>query len=161
MITGSFLDAPEPNLSRGLDNPDHANWNPEDYVPYFYVMDPKTETLLPGSELTNHMAVLAENTLFRSDPGSKARHIAKTARGEGFSWTAYDEEKLVVGSRWCTITKLTRPDFNGVIRFIGVYEDGTMFTRTANQSYSWYVKKDTIGLDNFNIDTGKRRAEEK
>lgn len=148
---------PEPPLTTGLDNPAHGDWDSADYVPMAYSMDPKTEIVIWGSELTNGMKVLAESTFLRSDPGRKARHIALVARGEGRSWNEHDEQQLRESSRWCTVTGLRKPDHNGVISFIGLYEDGTQHVRQMNQSWAWYVKKDTIGADDYDINTGKRR----
>jgi hypothetical protein len=95
-----------------------------------YVMDPETEDLLLGEELADGMVVLIESESCRAGviPGM------------------VEPATALVGGRWCRIEKLrTAPSFGlPMVAFIGVYEDGSKFTRRYGTSHSWYVKLSSI-----------------
>lgn len=95
-------------------------------VPRNYVADStKGETILFGNELENGMRVLIEDKIFRgweSVPGESAR-IAEC-------------------NEWCEVTRLSRK--NDIVRFVGIYDDGTMRVRTYANELGWIVKLDSM-----------------
>jgi hypothetical protein len=94
-----------------------------------YVMDPETEDLIRGDELANGMIVLIESESCRSGP---------------LPWETDSTAALVAG-RWCRVDKLrTEPGVMPMVSFIGVYQDGSKFTRRYGQAHSWYVKLASI-----------------
>lgn len=97
--------------------------------PKFYVMDPKTEDLLPnGKRLTNGMRVLA------GSPDNRER-IEKYE-------TDWVMDRLLEQNRWCTVSDLEVGDT--IVSFVAVYEDGTKRLRVLGLYLPWLVKLDSI-----------------
>ena len=109
---------------------------PEGFVPLDYLMDPATEDVIPGSKLRDGMVVLLDDTLLRFDPDSLEKSQSKR-----------DLVSAYKTARWCRVTNLntTPNNYTGTIRhFIGVYADGSKFSRQYNAHYNWFVKLDSI-----------------
>jgi len=99
------------------------------FVPKFYMMDPKTEDLLPnGRHLRNGMKVLIADSAQRG----KAKEMDQ-------SWM---RERLMRENRWCTVTELQV--INNLTTFIGVYDDGVKFKRSNSTMDSWLVKLSSV-----------------
>jgi len=101
-------------------------------VPANFQMDPATDDLIRSNSLLEGMVVLIED-ISRESP---LQHELDPEH-------ECDQHKcvrLLRESRWCRVSSIVRR--NGLISFIGVYADGTKRSRTYNQSYCWFVKKD-------------------
>lgn len=108
---------------------------PTDFVPVPFRMDPETMTLLPGSKLREGMRVLVESAFTREplteEQWESAHYLAK--------------QRSIESNRWCTVKDLERDSRSyDIIRFTGVYDDGHEASRTYNQSFRWYVMKDSM-----------------
>lgn len=102
----------------------------EDYVPKFYVMDPKTEDMLPnGRHLVNGMKVLFASPNERGRPEEMGDEDWKRSR-------------VLKYNRWCTVTHLSVDDVK--TSFIGLYGDGTKVQWTEPMLRAWFVKIDSI-----------------
>lgn len=105
---------------------------PEAYVPLDYNPDGAIETLVRGSSIENGMIVLSED--MREDP---ERHV------EGYNGdykpSVYDRLRLNKMSRWCRVTELTVQ--NDIVSFVGIYADGSMYSRSYHQRWYWLVKR--------------------
>lgn len=99
-----------------------------EFAPIEYVAHSNTDTILYGDELENGMRVLIEDTLFRGDPANAGS-------------VTNSQERVNETAAWCTVTKFK---FGGVIRFVGLYDDGTMRVRQYARSIAWIVKLDSI-----------------
>lgn len=100
---------------------------PQEIVPINFEMNPASEDLIHGTELQDGMVVLLEEALFRKDPSIPLDEMRP-----------YDILQLRTGQRWCEVSKLVR---NGaILRFIGIYADGTKLSRMYNEAYDWFVK---------------------
>lgn len=97
------------------------------FVPIDYVMDPTKEDLIHGSELKEGMIVLVEDPMLRDDPSDLDTEGVRP----------YTIRRIHEASRWCMVTKL-RP--GQILKFIGVYGDGTKMSRQYSSSYCWLVK---------------------
>ena len=115
---------------------------PANVVPLDYVMDPKTDDLIFGSDLEVGMVILIEGSTGRANPASKERHAAGTAVDEGVRWSEYDEVRLQETSYWCRIERLQKS--GDILSMICVYADGSKRSRTYNVSWTWFVKKDSV-----------------
>jgi len=105
------------------------------YAPLDYDMDPEFDDLIRGDELQDGMIVLIEE--MREDP-SRLLHDEEHP---------YVLKRIRETARWCTVTKLRfvpYPDAGQLVEFIGVYADGTKASRRYNESWFWFVKKDSI-----------------
>lgn len=105
-----------------------------DFEPMDFVMNPETEDLIRGDKLREGMIVLLEGCHMRQDP-------------KNFETTdsAYTRQRCLETARWCTVTDIrTSRNNRDVLSFIGLYADGTKFERMYNESYSWFVKLDSM-----------------
>jgi hypothetical protein len=113
------------------------------YVDKFYVCQTEFEDIVFGDNLQDGMIVLIEDSLIRENlehiTGSSAQHRA-------------DEM-----NRWCEVTELkVTPRYDTpspLIKFVGVYPDGTKRVRTFCASYGWIVKKAAAGSTTPKEDT--------
>lgn len=97
-----------------------------------YVMNPKTDDLIHGSELVEGMIVLIESASLRDNP----ERISFEKATDG-----YLSNRIRETARWCRVTKLTTvPENRALLTFIGLYADGTKMSRTLNKSHYWLVK---------------------
>lgn len=100
-----------------------------------YTMDPETEDLIYGDKLENGMVVMIEASLVRGSVDSTSK---------------YEQERALTANRWCEVTELrVRPRYgeegpDPLIKFIGLYADGTKRERTYSGGYCWFVKKDSL-----------------
>lgn len=108
---------------------------PAEYLESFHRLDPATEDLIYGGELKEGMIVFVEASPFNVD----LKKYFETPEEER---SKYDEEKVEKDHRWCLVTKLS--NYGEIVKFIGVYADGTKHSRMYNRSYAWFVKKDSI-----------------
>ena len=101
---------------------------PADLVDRTFVMNPKTEDIVYGENLKDGMIVLFEDNI-----------MSKSIEGltdEDYSWMSVIETQ-----RWCRITHLRRSPGSPILKFIGVYADGTKRVRTYNEDWAWLFKK--------------------
>lgn len=107
--------------------------NLDDLVPLRYVMDPDEVDLIAGSLLKNGQEVLIEGAHMRGDPAAfkSQKDISE-----------YEYLRILETSRWCKVTELKSRD--SIQRFVGVYSDGTKFSRVYNHDYYWFVKKSSL-----------------
>lgn len=110
---------------------------PSEYVPVDFAMDPVTDDLIFGDELEVGMVVLVEDLVTR-----ETRDPNKHYDGVSDEHMAYIRAKADETARWCRIVRLRKD--GEIITFVGLYSDGTKRTRTYNQAYAWFVKKNTI-----------------
>ncbi len=113
------------------------NTIPFGYVTRSFAMNPDTDDLLFGNELTEGMVVLVEDHLFYEDP----LILNKKNPSE------YAVSRLNEKQRWCRIERFANGTERDLVSFVGVYADGTKRVRTYNKSYAWFVKKDSIPSD--------------
>ena len=100
---------------------------PECFVPVAYLTDPDTEYLVWGDELQDGMVVVVEGELLsRENPDNIDRD-------------PYTRGRVLESARWCRVTKLRRS--GDLVRFIGVYSDGSQAARCYNTQYAWIVKR--------------------
>lgn len=101
------------------------------YVDKFYVANAEYEDIVFGQDLRDGMFVLLEDDLMR-------QHLDSIG-GD------YDRARADEMNRWCEVTRLRvipRPECaSPLVKFVGVYPDGTMRVRTYDASYGWIVKK--------------------
>lgn len=107
------------------------------YVPKYYLMDVKTEGLLPNSRsLREGMEVLIENA------GEKV-NLDSVVRGSA------NYDKLLyqanVFNRWCTVSDVELID--NYVYFTATYKDGVKVRRNVWVATSWLVKLDGIDAD--------------
>lgn len=107
------------------------------FTPRVHAMDPEFEDVVFGTDLQNGMIVLLQDSLMKGDP----EYIAND----------YDKERLMKCNRWCEVTQfriINRNDDAPLIKFMGVYSDGTKYPRTYDSNYTWVIKKpaDTTDL---------------
>ena len=107
---------------------------PEGLVPLDYVMDPKTEDLVYGDELREGDIVLIESG-----------HVRHSIPKNWAEVREHERVKTLENSRWCVITKLRMipgcdGDYNSIINFIGVYDDGTKMSRSFSEGHAWFRK---------------------
>jgi hypothetical protein len=99
------------------------------FTPKFYRMNPETEELLPnGRHLANGMKVLIESPAHRMRVSDDL--------------TDWQEDRALENNQWCTIGALEV--VGDMIRFIGVYNDGSKRIRTFQAFEAWLVKTDSI-----------------
>jgi len=108
---------------------------PAEFVDVNFEMDPKTDDLIRGREVTEGMIVLWEGSGRRIDP-------AGHELGVDHECDPYNCPRLLTESRWCKVTKIERHS-RDLLTFIGVYADGTKRSRAYNLSYCWFVKLDS------------------
>jgi hypothetical protein len=102
-------------------------------VPKYYVMDPKTEDMLPsGRFLANGMKILTAN------PNERVRPEEAT--------TDWLRNRLMELNRWQTVTQLEVGAT--LIKFVGVYEDGAKVAQRCSVNEAWLVKTDSITESN-------------
>ena len=97
-----------------------------------YIIDPDTEDVIFGDELENDMVVMLDEAILRGDP-----ELIEAAG-------PYELQRTLETARWCRVDKLHKPDSQGVLRFIGVYADGTKRSRAYGSGYGWIVKKASV-----------------
>lgn len=104
---------------------------PAQVIPIDYLLDPATEGIvLSGDELEEGMIVLIEDVLYRYYTGTPLENLS-----------ADDRHRLLKSARWCKIERL---DTSGqLIRFIGVYADGSKCVRSYRMDCAWIVKLDS------------------
>lgn len=107
---------------------------PEGFIAKNWTMDPETEDLIPGSKLRNGLFVLIEDTTWGGRLDAEAFADEETRN-------PYEYQRLMTTQRWCEVSDLQRLSHE-IIKFIGIYPDGTKISRTYNLSWCWYVKKD-------------------
>jgi hypothetical protein len=101
----------------------------EQFVPKFYRMNPETDDLLPnGRHLANGMRVLIAASSLRMNIDAEL--------------SDWQEDRALENNRWCTVGALE--DDGEIVRFIGVYDDGSKMMRVQRTNFAWYVKKDSI-----------------
>lgn len=102
-----------------------------EFVPKYYMMNAETDELLPNaSYLANGMKVLIENPDVRASEKDMQRD--------------WGMQRALENNRWCTVTHLEFMDQKNMIRFIGVYEDGSKIVRVFGSDRSWLVKIDSV-----------------
>jgi hypothetical protein len=100
------------------------------FTPRHVLMDPEFEDLMYGTDLKDGMIVLIEDALIKGDPENMTND--------------YDKARCLEANRWCTVSRfqsIPRGLDSPLIKFIGVYADGTKIPRTYDSSYCWIVKK--------------------
>lgn len=109
---------------------------PTEYTPEIWTMNPETEGLLRGSELTNGMVVHIEGrSSERNDPSAHEL-------GSDHECDKYKCARLDIDQRWCVVTDAKFQ--NHILSFVGVYADGVQASRSYSTSWFWYVKKANI-----------------
>lgn len=95
----------------------------------FYVANAATDTILYGDQLREGMRVLIEDPLFKEllDDDSDS---------------PYTIGRRSACNQWCEVSALRYKD--GIVTFIGLYDDGTMRIRKYATDYAWIVKVDTL-----------------
>jgi hypothetical protein len=102
---------------------------PAGFAPMVYLTDPETEDVVWGDDLRDGMVVILSDSILMDDP-------------DKFETTdVYTRRRLLEKARWCRITRLRRDGH--LVSFIGVYEDGSQFSRTYASSWAWVVKKES------------------
>jgi len=108
------------------------------FVPKFYVMNPKTEQVLPnGTMLRNGMSVLIEDSNLR----------VNVAKEDAETWKVY---RALQTNRWCRVDHVrvyVSSEGTQMVDFLGEYDDGTAFKRSYSTNYGWIVKLDSISTD--------------
>jgi hypothetical protein len=105
---------------------------PSAFVPLAYLNDPETEELVYGDALRDGMVVLLEETILRANPDN-----LETRNG-------YEYLRILETARWCMVTnvRFSPAERSGrIVKFIGVYADGTKSSRSYHTDYTWYVKR--------------------
>lgn len=116
---------------KGVTIVDKADENKHEFVDKWYMMNPKTEAVLPfSSHLENGMEVLIESPELKLDVSQSLLD------GE-------DAYRALVTNRWCIVSKL-KIHSDGEVTFVGVYEDGLHLTRSYGSRDSWIVKKSSL-----------------
>lgn len=100
-----------------------------EYVGLGYAEHANTETIVFGDDLENGMRVLVESSFLRGNP-------------EHDQSSVYDRARLDETAAWCTVTQVKHRE--RTVRFVGVYDDGTMRVRVYSKNYGWIVKLDSI-----------------
>lgn len=98
-----------------------------EFVDHSYEMDPGKEKILNGGRyLRNGMVVLI------ADPLMRYRYKGDVSVGpETNRWATVSQIRFIYGD-------------NTVVRFVGVYEDGTQAVHTYGETHAWIVKLDSI-----------------
>jgi hypothetical protein len=110
---------------------------PSLYVPKNYEMDPKFETIVDSTALLKSGMVVLINDFYMRENLTTEYEPGRVIRA--------DES-----NRWCTITYISEiiRDYitkgSHVVRFVGLYGDGSKKNRLYNISHSWIVKIDSI-----------------
>lgn len=116
------------------------------FVPQFYKMDPATDDLMAeGRQLFNGMIVLVADKMMRQD-------LREIEGKDDAEISPYALDRAEQYNRWCTVSGLTtqrRDHMEDLVRFIGVYEDGTKTKFTIASSHAWLYKKDSLPKDVF------------
>lgn len=103
---------------------------PDGFAPRVYLLDPDTEDLIFGDQLTEGMVVLLEDSLLRHDADDIQSQAPIT------------RAKTLETARWCRVDAVRR---NGhIVAFIGEYADGSKLRRSYANHYAWFVKKNSI-----------------
>lgn len=101
------------------------------FVSKYYRMDPETMILMTdGSKLMNGMEILIEDPNYR---------VQVNADRDLPDW---EKDRALIHNRWCMVSEFSKK--NGLISFVGIYDDGTKVSRDYNVSFSWYVKKTSL-----------------
>jgi hypothetical protein len=91
--------------------------------PRNYIANARIEKILFGHELKNGDRVLIEDSLFRGDPNSAVATL---------------RDRAMICNRWCQVTRLEKK--NGLVKFIGLYDNGDMTVRDYSATTAWIVK---------------------
>lgn len=102
-----------------------------DFVQQYYQMDPETEMVMFGRELTNGMEVLIESASCRADLAT--RPYSGTAEEELFNWRM---------NRWFKVARLIVAD--DYINFVSINSDDTEATQRWSADSGWIVKKYSV-----------------
>lgn len=108
---------------------------PSGFSNKIFRMNPEEDDLLiDGDALREGMIVIVEENELRSDISDPT--VMNTESGL---------ENASKFNRWCQVTDIKRTANNQIVRFIGLYRDGTKRFFTASVGHSaWYVKKESI-----------------
>lgn len=109
----------------------------DEFVDKYYEMDPTVEDLVYGTDLTNGVMVLIEDPRYRVD-------ISELKTDSPDPELLREAKK---SNRRCIIEKYSRSKYDRTVSFIGVYEDGTKYTRRYAESIGWYVLADSVQDD--------------
>lgn len=104
------------------------------FVDEYFLMDPATDDLIfDGTNLRNGMVVLLENNSFRTDPSQVG------------SMDGGDRDRLYRYNRWAKVSHLViNMDRTS---FMATYGDGSKRKIDVQTSHAWYVKKDSMPVD--------------
>jgi hypothetical protein len=101
---------------------------PAQIITIDYLLDPDREDIiLNGGELKEGMVVLIEDVHCRSYTGTPLENL-----------DVGDRHHYLTCARWCRVKKLSTE--GNMIRFVGVYVDGSKCVRSYNRDYAWIIK---------------------
>lgn len=107
-----------------------------DFEPKFYLMDSKTEDLLPdGFQLLDGMKVMIEGSNFRVDVSRKMND--------------WQRDRALMNNRWCTVRDLVVLGNPESVRFTAVYDDGSKMIRQEYVGTAWFVKKNSMFVNDI------------
>jgi hypothetical protein len=98
----------------------------ETVPPGEYEIDPATEVILTGSDLTMGMIVLIAPSKLRNHSDGKLY--------------ANEPYRIETRAHWCRVTKLERGSDPGNFQITGLYADGKEHRRFYGKRYTWIVK---------------------